>query len=199
MRDEIGPGFLKVASEIIEALDNVPSPAALLDENGMIRWQNRASIALRGRRVGSEFTRYLAPEDRDGARSVLEQMLMGGDPTDLRVRALKADGEYATLRGRWSVVHARDGSKVVVVLNLGETSDPQNPAGESGPATTLTPRQLDVLRLLALGRSTNQIAAELALSPTTIRNHVANLLAALDAHSRLQAVAIARQTGLLGP
>ena len=132
--------FLEVAREIIEALDNVPSPAALLDESGMIRWQNRASIALRGRRVGTEFAHYLAPEDRDDARSVLDQMLTGGEPTDLRVRALKADGDYATLRGRWSIVHARDGSKVVVVLSLGETSDPQNPASESKPATALTPR-----------------------------------------------------------
>jgi DNA-binding CsgD family transcriptional regulator len=197
MHDDIAQAFLEVASEIIEALDNIPSPAALLDESGMVRWQNRASIALRGRRVGTEFTRYLAPEDRDDARSVLGQILAGGGSTDLPVRALKADGEYATLRGRWSVVHARDGSKVVVVLNLGETSDAQNPASESTPVTALTPRQLDVLRLLALGRSTNQIASELRLSPTTVRNHVANLLSALDAHSRLEAVAVARQRRLL--
>jgi DNA-binding NarL/FixJ family response regulator len=61
----------------------------------------------------------------------------------------------------------------------------------------LTKRQLEVLRLLADGRSTAEIAAELGLSQTTVRNYVAALLAALGAHSRLQAVVAARKAGLL--
>jgi DNA-binding NarL/FixJ family response regulator len=70
------------------------------------------------------------------------------------------------------------------------------------PLTTaphLTKRQLDVLRLLAAGRSTIEIAAELGLSQTTVRNYVANLLAALGAHTRLQAVIAAREAGLIEP
>jgi len=66
-------------------------------------------------------------------------------------------------------------------------------------APHLTKRQLDVLRLLAAGRSTVEIAAELGLSQTTVRNYVANLLAALGAHTRLQAVIAAREAGLIEP
>lgn len=61
----------------------------------------------------------------------------------------------------------------------------------------LTRRQLEVLRLLAEGKSTAQIAAELGLSRTTVRNYVANLLTALGVHSRLQAVVAARKAGIL--
>jgi DNA-binding NarL/FixJ family response regulator len=66
-----------------------------------------------------------------------------------------------------------------------------------GESISLTKRQLDVLRHLAEGKSTNEIAAELGVSRATARNHIANLLAALGAHSRLQAVVIARRAGIL--
>jgi DNA-binding NarL/FixJ family response regulator len=49
-----------------------------------------------------------------------------------------------------------------------------------------------VLRLLEHGRSTKQIAAELHLSPETVRNHIRRLLKALGVNSRLEAVAAAR-------
>jgi LuxR family transcriptional regulator, regulator of acetate metabolism len=66
-------------------------------------------------------------------------------------------------------------------------------------APHLTPRQLQVLRLLSEGRSTDEIATELGLRPTTVRNYIANLLAALGVHTRLQAVIAARRTGLIEP
>jgi two-component system response regulator DegU len=46
--------------------------------------------------------------------------------------------------------------------------------------------------MLERGRSTMQIAAELHLSPETVRNHVRHLLRAFGVHSRLEAVAVAR-------
>lgn len=64
-------------------------------------------------------------------------------------------------------------------------------------SNSLTNRQLEILRLLASGKTTAEIAGELDLSPTTVRNHIANLLAALGAHSRLQAVLAARRAGLV--
>jgi DNA-binding NarL/FixJ family response regulator len=61
----------------------------------------------------------------------------------------------------------------------------------------LTKRQLDVLRLLADGKSTTEITIELSLRRTTVRNHIASLLAALGVHSRLQAVIAARKAGIV--
>jgi two-component system nitrate/nitrite response regulator NarL len=61
----------------------------------------------------------------------------------------------------------------------------------------LTPRQREILALLAQGLGTRQIAARLWLSPATVRNHVGSLMSALGVHSRLQALAEARRRGLI--
>jgi DNA-binding NarL/FixJ family response regulator len=65
-------------------------------------------------------------------------------------------------------------------------------------AVHLTKRQSEVLQLLCEGASTDQIAATLHLSTETVRNYVRQVLRALGAHSRLEAVALAHQKGLLG-
>jgi DNA-binding CsgD family transcriptional regulator len=52
--------------------------------------------------------------------------------------------------------------------------------------------------MLAEGMSTDQVAAMLHLSKETVRNHIRHVLRALGAHSRLEAVAMARRQGLLG-
>jgi DNA-binding NarL/FixJ family response regulator len=64
-------------------------------------------------------------------------------------------------------------------------------------APHLTERQLQVLRLLAEGRSTAEIATELGLRQTTVRNYIANLLIALGVHTRLQAVVAATRAGVI--
>jgi DNA-binding NarL/FixJ family response regulator len=71
------------------------------------------------------------------------------------------------------------------------------PSTLSDSPISLTRRQLQVLHLLADGRSTDEIVHELGLSRTTVRNYIAGLLAALGAHNRLQAVVAARKAGLL--
>jgi DNA-binding NarL/FixJ family response regulator len=64
-------------------------------------------------------------------------------------------------------------------------------------AGILTPRQLEILDLMASGLVNKQIAQELWLSPATVRNHATAIFAALDAHSRLEAVAKGRKLGLI--
>ena len=61
----------------------------------------------------------------------------------------------------------------------------------------LTERELEILSLLAEGLSTKAIAAKLVLSNNTVRSHAQNMLTKLGAHSRLEAVAYARSTGLI--
>jgi len=66
-----------------------------------------------------------------------------------------------------------------------------------GLGADLTQREHEVLNLLADGVSNQAIADMLVLSVHTVRNHVQNVLAKLDAHSKLEAVAIAAREGLL--
>jgi DNA-binding CsgD family transcriptional regulator len=65
------------------------------------------------------------------------------------------------------------------------------------PPPMLTPRQAEVLALIASGMSTVQIAHSLHLSRETVRNHVRNILRELRVHSRVEAVALAYRAGLL--
>ena len=63
----------------------------------------------------------------------------------------------------------------------------------------LTPRELEVLRLLARGSSNAEIARELVLGDATVKTHVARIFAKLDLHDRAQAVVLAYETGLVQP
>ncbi|MDI6101850.1 response regulator transcription factor [Actinoplanes sp. NEAU-A12] len=71
----------------------------------------------------------------------------------------------------------------------------------SVPATldTLTGRELEVLRLVATGRSNADIAAELTLGEATVKTHLNRVMAKLGLSSRAQAVVIAYETGLVVP
>ena len=68
----------------------------------------------------------------------------------------------------------------------------------NGQAVTkaLSPRELQVLRLLCQGRIRPQIAKDIGISQNTTRTHIQNLLAKLNLDSQIQAVAWAFQTGL---
>ena len=64
-------------------------------------------------------------------------------------------------------------------------------------APTITPRQMEVLEMLAAGRSTREIGGALYLSEATVRNHIRGLLQAFGAHSQLEVLARARELGVL--
>jgi DNA-binding NarL/FixJ family response regulator len=72
-------------------------------------------------------------------------------------------------------------------------------AGWTAPGSrTLTPRELEILRLLADGLPQKEIARRLVLSPRTVARHIEHILGKLAVHSRAQAVAFAYRHGLLG-
>ena len=68
---------------------------------------------------------------------------------------------------------------------------------ESGPTDGLTPREREVLRLVALGASNRAIANDLSISVKTVEAHRANLMAKLDMHDRTELVRYAIRTGLI--
>jgi len=63
----------------------------------------------------------------------------------------------------------------------------------------LTPRELEVLRLVARGLSNADIARELVVGDATVKTHVARIFSKLDLHDRAQAVVLAYESGLVEP
>ena len=70
-------------------------------------------------------------------------------------------------------------------------------AANGDQARALTARELEVLRLLAVGRSNQSIARELVVVLDTVKKHVSHVLAKLGAANRTEAVARARDLGLI--
>ena len=78
-------------------------------------------------------------------------------------------------------------------------ADPVAEETSDEPTAALTPREREVLRLVARGRSSAQIARELVISPRTVGTHIQHILAKLGVENRTQAAAIAHRAGLVDP
>jgi len=70
-------------------------------------------------------------------------------------------------------------------------------AGDPVVRLSLTPRELDVLRLLADGRTNSEIAATLHLAPSSVKKLVSRILARLGVRNRVEAALVARREGLV--
>lgn len=129
-------------------------------------------------------------------------MISGSGVPDVHILAFASGcvGFIAKNRPWGEIVAAvRAASRGQSVLRVDELTDLLTQLGHATSERTkwLTARESDVLRLLAVGRTTASIAAELFLSAYTVRNHISSILSKLGAHSKLEAVAVAARDGLI--
>jgi DNA-binding NarL/FixJ family response regulator len=158
---------------------------------------------------GVEATRRIAGPGRDGSARVL--VLTTFDLDEYVVEALRAGASGFLLKD----VPADDliaaiklvaaGDAVVApsvtrrLLDRFASRLPSADAPTPKALESLTDRELDVLRLVARGRSNAEIAADLFVSETTVKTHVGHVLTKLAVRDRVQAAVYAYESGLVRP
>jgi DNA-binding CsgD family transcriptional regulator len=170
-------------------------PAYIVDLDRRVRWQNEAAIELfgdlRGRLDGSV---GLDAEDLSKGREAFAQKLNGARHTDLVVTLTRVNG--TRMRVAISSVPLKDSDgEMIGSFGLMQVLERAGTWSERRPS--LSPRERETLGLLAAGYSTAQMAQEMGIAKETVRNHVKRVLRAIGASSRVEAVAKARQIGLI--
>src|SRR5205085_6850180 len=173
-----------------QTLAQLKVPSVITERQGVVTWLHDAAQATFGNLLGRPITTIVAPPYVELVQRQRERKLRGAPVTDYEVEVFTADGRRR--RAEISSVPIRNGDECHAVFGVALTGAPAMDV-----PFRLTRRQMEVLRLLGDGASTDDIAASLYLSRETVRNHIRHLLRALGAHSRLEAVAVAHRNGLL--
>lgn len=150
--------------------------------------------------IGQHFRSVLPAEEIAQASERLRRKIVGVDWATVYESTLRhKQGREIGVMASTQTLPDRDGpAGVVAICREGVPEQHRLVECRSEPAGSgLTARQLEILQLLAQGRSTTQIAQDLFLSNTTVRNHIAHMLASLGVHTRLQAVIEASRAGLV--
>jgi DNA-binding CsgD family transcriptional regulator len=178
--------------DLTATLDHLGLPSVIVSREGRITWMNDASRSLFGDLVGQiSLGTTVVPEHAPVAQGEFERKLDGGPFTDYEVDVVTLNGRRARAVISSVSIPGDDPDRAVFAVAWLEPQLPRVIAAE------LTPRQKQVLQLLAQASSTERIAAELHLTTETVRNHIRHLLQALRVHSRLEAVVVARRQGLI--
>ena len=136
------------------------------------------------------FQELVHPEDREILNDALERIISDGTAVEVRYRITRpSDGAERCVR---SHIHCeRDpAGKALRLLGTGQDV--------TDLVMALSPRESEMLMLLAEGLSGEQIAERLVLSPSTVRTHIQNAMAKLGAHTRGQAIATALRSKEIG-
>jgi DNA-binding NarL/FixJ family response regulator len=118
-------------------------------------------------------------------------------PGDVQVsRALKAGARGYLLKG----MLRKELSETIRAVHAGQkrlSSEAAANIAEHAIDDALTPREIDVLRLIAAGNANKEIGAQLSLTEVTVKSHVKNIFAKLGANDRTHAVTIALKRGII--
>jgi PAS domain S-box-containing protein len=163
----------------------------LLDERRLIVDLNDAALELFGAKrqqlIGTSIVDSILPAERELAASQWGEFLDTGEYAGARV-LIRADG--AEVQIEFAARMAEVGGRRLAVYVAAGNDPPYSPSPTLSGELPLTEREREVVTLIALGRETAQIAAELHISAETVRTHVRNAMARLGAHTRAQLVAI---------
>jgi DNA-binding CsgD family transcriptional regulator len=189
----------------VEVLEHAGHPVFISNEEGRVEYCNAATVALLKRDRRSiegqpcwEVLRLRSPEGRLMCRAqcAVQAQARDGKLERTRPALLTVNGDDPKALDLLAVaVSPPTGQRIAIlhVLKLAAEAHPES-VGDAvcgqAPAehACLSPREREVLRHLASGKRTEQIAGDLFLSPATVRNHVRAILTKLNVHSRIEAI-----------
>jgi DNA-binding NarL/FixJ family response regulator len=116
-------------------------------------------------------------------------------PEGARLASLVPNSQFVLIGGEYLYGDGKEGLADIRDF-LAKLPEESRPAGKGVGADGLSQREIEVLRLLAAGRSNQQIADALVISLNTVRRHVSNVFDKTGVHNRAQAGAYARDHGI---
>jgi len=210
-----------LSPELLDLLAAGDLPAFATDSRNRVVFWNRGAGTVLGRRseeaLGRHCYEVLCGRDVFGNRLCypncpVSAMARADDPIsgfEVRVPSARTGGPSPLLRvtilrlpgprpDLFTLVHVLQ--PIDETARVARTTVPSEAARALDPfrpeaAPPLTPRETEVLQLVAAGLQNKEIALRLGLSLATVRNHVHNTLAKLDVHSKLEMISMAFRKG----
>ena len=175
---------------------------ALVDEERRFVEVNSAMLTVldRGRNelIGRRVPDFVAPGARVVPESEWEAFLETGEGTGGQ-QFVRGDGNVVSINFAGQVERVTGRRLVLIVMLDAAAGYTYSRRRTSAPLGELTPREREVVHQLMLGRSSREVADELFVSEPTVRTHVRNAMAKLQARTRAQLVAIALGQGIVRP
>jgi PAS domain S-box-containing protein len=170
--------------------ERTSNPVVLLDEQRRIVEVNDPAVQLLGgdrdSLTGSSIRDSVTPSERARSDREWQEFLRSGEYSGCR-DLIRADGSEVQVDFAARLADVAGRHRAIYVLMPREEPETAPPPP---PAAMLTSREREIVTLIALGRDTAEIAAELHISPETVRSHVRNAMGKLDVHTRAQLVAV---------
>jgi PAS domain S-box-containing protein len=177
------------------------NPIAVLDDQLRFIALNEPALETlgntRGFLIGRSSLDIVAESERPKAAEEWRVLLGTGEASGDRT-VVRFDGTPMLIEfaARLAMVEGRR-LAVYVVTELREPTPAGRPSEPDAEA--LTPREREVVTLIALGEDTAGVAAELTISPETARTHVRNAMRKLGVRTRAQLVAVSLAAGVIAP
>jgi len=185
-----GQADMKVVGNVGTVAECIPAAAELNPDVVLLDFRlpdgtgPDAAAAIRSIRPGAKMI-FLTREDTEGARFAAVQSGASAFLHKSRAAAEVVAAIRDVARGKMLITPRT----IATLLNKRRAIEAQ--------LERLTPREKEVLRLMAEGHPSRSIAAELGISYTTVRTHIRGLGSKLAVHSKLEAVVKARELGLI--
>lgn len=189
-----------------ETLSSTGEPAYAVDRDGVIKAWNPAAEKTFGHTESAALGRHcwelLAGRDLFGNKYCcqgcpLREMAFQRQAIRSNEMCLRtAESEYQRFRVSRLVMYDGPGKELLVHLcrRKGEeericaSSNHSFKPSANHRRGALTPREKEVLKLLSEGRDTRELAAQMCISPATVRNHIQHIFYKLHVHSRIAAI-----------